>query len=65
MWIPRHLSEGGIKVWITAKNKEIQRPLRGKEEMGHSNGVRLINRSLILPYKEVGGLDGRKFSLTF
>jgi hypothetical protein len=29
--------------------------------MGHSNGVRLISlktRDLILPYKEVGGLDG-------
>jgi hypothetical protein len=33
--------------------------------MGHSNGVRLIREDLVLPYKEVGGLDGRKFSLTF
>jgi hypothetical protein len=41
------------------------RHLSEGKEIGPSSGGCLINRSLILPYKEVGGLDGRKFSLTF
>ena len=49
-----HLSEGDkLKVWINCKNEEIRTPLRGKEIIGHSNGVRLIGKDVI--YNQIVG----------